>query len=71
MSGLLNLLLILVIFGVLLGLINQFLPMPAFIKMLLNIVVCVVLLIYVLQYFEVLRVLPTIEVFHSPAPPKS
>lgn len=72
MSGLLNLLLILVLFGVLLGLINRFLPMPPFIKMLLNIVVCVVLLVYVLQYFEIiLNVLPTIEIFHSPAPPKS
>ncbi|PJD90651.1 MAG: hypothetical protein CK424_08235 [Legionella sp.] len=65
MIGLLNLLLIIVLFGVLLGLINRLLPIPGFIIMLLNIVVFVVLVIYILQYFElVAHVLPTIEWFH-------
>ncbi len=68
MIGLLNLMLIIVVFGVLLGLINRFLPIPRFIIMLLNIVVFVVLVIYVLQYFEVIaRILPTIDWFHPKA----
>lgn len=64
MIGLLNLLVIMVGFGVLLGLINRFLPMPSFVKMLLNLVVAVVLVIYVLQYFEIIfHILPTVEIF--------
>ncbi|MCR9191564.1 MAG: hypothetical protein NXI01_02775 [Gammaproteobacteria bacterium] len=64
MIGLLNLLVVLVGFGVLLGLINRFIPMPSFVKTLLNIVVGVVLVIYVLQYFEVIfHILPTVEIF--------
>lgn len=69
MIGLLNLLVVLVFFGVLLGLINRFLPMPPFVKTLLNIVVFVVLVIYVLQYFEIiLHILPTVEIFHVGSP---
>ena len=65
MSGsLLNLLVVIIIAGVALGLINMLLPMPPFVKTLLNIVVGVVLVIYVLQFFGIIAtVLPIPKVF--------
>lgn len=64
MIGLYNLLALIVIFGVVLGLINAFIPMPGAIKSLLNIVVLIVLVIYVLQFFDILHgVLPDIRIF--------
>lgn len=52
--ALLNLLLVIIVFGVVIGLINRFLPMAPFIKSLLNVVVAVVLIIYILQFFNMI-----------------
>jgi hypothetical protein len=61
--GLYNLIAVIILFGVVLGLINAFIPMPGSIKSLLNIVVLIVLIIYVLQFFEILHgVLPEIRI---------
>ena len=62
MNSLLNLLVIIVVFGVVVGFINRFLPMPAIIKSLLNIVVFAILLIYILQYFGLIpTILPMMQ----------
>lgn len=53
-SSLLNLLLLIVIAGVIMWLINAYVPMPGAIKSLLNILVLVILVIYVLEFFEVI-----------------
>ncbi|MFC3908700.1 Thivi_2564 family membrane protein [Legionella dresdenensis] len=64
MAEILNLLAIIIVFGVLMWLINVFVPMPAAIKSLLNIVVLLILIIYVLQFFGVIKpILPTITLF--------
>jgi len=64
MSGdLLNLLALIIVAGVVLWLINAFVPMPGAIKSLLNIVVLIVLVIYVLQFFGIVRnILPPIRI---------
>ncbi|MGL5742551.1 MAG: Thivi_2564 family membrane protein [Legionella sp.] len=51
MSGLLNLLAVIIVFGVVLWLINTFIPMPPAIKSLLNVLVLIILVIYILQFF--------------------
>lgn len=62
MNALFNLLLVIVFFGVVVGLINRFIPMPPLIKSLLNLVVFVVLVIYILQFFGIIApVFPTVE----------
>ncbi len=64
MAELLNLLLLIIIFGVIMWLINAFIPMPPVIKSLLNIVVVIILIIYILQTFGLINpVLPTINIF--------
>lgn len=64
MPGLLNLIAIIVVFGVLMWLINAFIPMPGAIKSLLNIVVLIVLIVYVLQFFGVIKpILPMLNLF--------
>ncbi len=63
--ALLNLLLVILLSGLVLGVINRFLPMEPFIKSLLNIVVAVVLVIYVLQFFGLIsNILPMVEWYH-------
>lgn len=63
MHDLLNLIAIIVVFGVCMGLINAFLPMPATIKSLLNILVVVILIIYIFQFFNLINpVLPMIRI---------
>lgn len=57
MTDLLNLIAIIIIFGVGAGLINAFLPMPGVIKSLLNILVLIVLIIYILQFFGIIKVI--------------
>jgi len=58
-NELLNLLATIVIFGLVTGLINAFIPMPSAIKSLLNLVVVVILVIYILQFFGIIQgVLP-------------
>jgi hypothetical protein len=65
MLGLLNLLAIIILFGVIMWLINVFIPMPAAINRLLNIVVLVVLIIYVLQFFNIInKIFVPIAIFH-------
>jgi hypothetical protein len=61
---LLNLIAIIVASGVVLWLINAFIPMLPAIKSLLNIVVVIVLVLYILQFFGVIpTVLPMIKIF--------
>lgn len=63
MNELLNLIAVIVIFGVGLWLINVFIPMPPAIKSLLNILVLIILVIYILQYFGVIKnILPMIRI---------
>lgn len=63
MNELLNLIAVIVVFGVVLGLINAFLPMPGSIKSLLNLLVMIVLIIYVLQYFGLIKtIIPMVRI---------
>ena len=63
MNGLWNLIANIVVFGLILWLINTFIPMPGSIKSLLNIVVLIVLIVYVLQFFGVINnVLPMMKI---------
>ncbi|STX43269.1 Uncharacterised protein [Legionella donaldsonii] len=64
MSDLLNLFAIIIVFGVILWVVNVFIPMPGAIKSLLNLLVLIVLIIYILQFFGLIHnVLPTIRLF--------
>jgi len=60
-----NLLIILIVAGIVMGLINRFIPMAPMIKSLLNLFVFVVLMIYVLQFFNVIRVILPVPVINS------
>lgn len=63
MSDLMNLIAIIVVFGLGLWLINAFIPMPGAIKSLLNVLVLIVLIIYILQFFAVIKpILPMIRI---------
>lgn len=63
MSELMNLIAIIVAFGLGLWLINSFIPMPGSIKSLLNVLVLIVLIIYILQFFGVIKtILPIIRI---------
>lgn len=63
-ADLLNLIALIIIAGVLMWVINVFIPMPAAIKSLLNVLVLIVLIIYILQFFGVIKViLPGINIF--------
>lgn len=55
--NILNLVLILIVGGAILGLINRFIPMPGIIKSLVNIVVIGTLIVYVLQFFHIMQVI--------------
>ena len=62
-AELLNLFAVIIIFGVALWLVNVFIPMPGAIKSLFNILVLIVLIIYILQFFGIIHnVLPIIKV---------
>jgi len=64
MSDLLNLLAIIIIFGIAMWLINAFIPMPAGIKTVLNIVVLIIVVLYALDYFGLVNVgLPKVKIF--------
>lgn len=64
MTELLNLFALIIIFGIILWLVNAFIPMPGSIKTLLNVLVLIVLIIYVLQFFGLVKaILPTITFF--------
>lgn len=61
---LLNLIILILLSGVLLWGINVFIPMAPIIKSLLNFLVFVVLLIYILQFFGIIKViLPFPDIF--------
>jgi hypothetical protein len=63
MNDLLNLIAIIILFGVVLWLINAFIPMPGAIKSLLNLLVLIVLIIYILQFFGIVKtILPPIRI---------
>jgi hypothetical protein len=63
-AELLNLIALIIIAGVLMWVINVFIPMPGAIKSLLNVLVLIVLIIYILQFFGVIKViLPGITIF--------
>lgn len=64
MGDLLNLLAIIIIFGIAMWLINAFIPMPAGIKTVLNIVVLIIVVLYALDYFGLVNVgLPKVKIF--------
>jgi len=54
---LLQLFILIIASGVLLWLVNSFIPMPAMIKSLLNLLVLIVLVIYILQFFGIIKML--------------
>lgn len=59
---LLNLFAIIVVFGVVMWLVNAYIPMPGAIKSLLNVLVVIVLVLYILQFFNLIPVfLPMIQ----------
>ncbi len=58
---LINIVVVLVVVGLLLWLINTYLPMAASIKSLLNVVVFVVVLVWLLQAFGVIEALPGVR----------
>ncbi len=63
MNDLLNLIALIIVFGVGLWLINVFIPMPGAIKSLLNILVLIVLIIYILQFFGIIKtILPMVRI---------
>ena len=63
MNDLLNLIALIVVFGVVLWLINAFVPMPSAIKSLLNVLVLIVLIIYILQFFDIIHtILPMVRI---------
>lgn len=65
---LLHLFILLIIAGIVLGIINTYIPMAASIKSLLNILVFVVLLIYILQFFGIISmILPYPTMVHGGA----
>lgn len=61
---LLNLIVFIIIVGVLLWGVNTFIPMAPLIKSLLNVLIFIVLVIYVLQFFGIVKmVLPFPNIF--------
>lgn len=61
---LLNLIVLIILVGVLLWAVNRFIPMAGLIKNLLNVLVFIVLLLYVLQFFDLIKtVLPFPNIF--------
>lgn len=65
MGDLLNLFAVIILFGVVMWLVNVFIPMASSIKSLLNLLVLIVLIIYVLQFFGIIKpLLPMLKIFH-------
>lgn len=61
MSELLNLFIVIIVFGIVLWLVNVLIPMAGAIKSLLNLLVLIVLIIYILQFFGLIHVLPPLR----------
>jgi len=55
MHELLNLFANIIVFGLVLWIVNIYIPMPMGIKNLLNLLVTIVLILYILQYFGVIH----------------
>jgi len=55
MHDLLNLFANIIVFGLVLWLVTMFIPLPMAIKSLLNILVIIVLILYVLQFFGIIH----------------
>lgn len=55
MNGLLNLFANIIVFGFLLWVINRLIPLPSLISRLLNILVLIILIIFVLQHFNLIQ----------------
>jgi hypothetical protein len=63
MHDLLNLFANIIVFGLVLWLVNVFIPMPMAIKNLLNVLVLIVLVIYVLEFFGIINnILPMFRI---------
>ena len=60
--SLINLILILIVVGVLLWLVNNYIPMDAKIKKILNVVVVIVVVIWLLQVFGIIGSIDAIRV---------
>lgn len=61
---LLNLIMLIIIAGVLLWGVNAFIPMAPMIKSLLNLLIFIVLVIYILQFFGIVKmILPFPNIF--------
>ena len=61
--GLLNLIAVIILIGIVLGVINRFIPMASAIKSILNLVAVLVCFIYILQFFNVIQnILPMINI---------
>ena len=64
MGELLNLLAVIILFGIAMWLINALIPMPPGIKMVLNIVVLIIVILYALDYFDLVNIeLPKLTLF--------
>jgi hypothetical protein len=61
---LINLVVVLIVVGVLLWLVNAYIPMDRKIKNILNIIVLIVVVLWLLQVFGVLGSLDTIRIGH-------
>lgn len=62
-ADLLNLIALIIVVGVALWLVNAFIPMPPAIKSLLNILILIVLVIYILQFFGIIKtILPMFKI---------
>ncbi len=55
--SILNLLILVILSGFVLGLVNVYIPMAPMIKSLLNIIVLVILVIYVLEFFNIIKMI--------------
>lgn len=64
MGGILNLLVLIVVVGVVMWLINAYVPMMGAIKSILNLLVIVLLILYILQFFGLIGpIMPTVRLF--------
>ena len=63
MHDLMNLFANIIVFGLVLWLVNMFIPMPMAIKNLLNVLVLIVLVIYTLEFFGIINnILPMFKI---------
>lgn len=62
----LGLIVLIVLVGIFLGIVNRFIPMAGMIKSLLNMLVFILMVIYILQFFEIIQppLLPIPNMFH-------